>query len=194
MDITLFCYNYEYQKKDHLLILLSRLARYSWEPKWKIILEILWVLFEKISFIYPDSKTFEYRGRCCPGPLFCSMNKAKAQDNSVLYWKVFTLTDLNPRFGVPWDMLGVFLWSSAFIMLQKKSFDQKKIWISCTGLKVPLPFFQNWKIAKMALLNPWMKFKKYFGQNTSFQALWRWHLHTKNIPNMSQIQDLGKSE
>ena len=38
----------------------------------------------------------------------------------------------------------------------------------------------NWKIAKMALLNPWMKFEKYFGQKHSFEALW------KNIPNMSQ--------
>ena len=41
--------------------------------------------------------------------------------------------------------------------------------ISCTGSKVP--FWQNGKIDKLALLNPCMKFKKIFGQKTSFEAL-----------------------
>ena len=41
-----------------------------------------------------------------------------------------TLTNLNPGFGGPWDILGI------FIMLQKKSFGQKNFWISWTGSKV----------------------------------------------------------
>ena len=45
-----------------------------------------------------------------------------------------------------------------FIMLQRKSFGQKKFWIPRTGSK--LSFCQNWKIAKLALLNPCMEFKK----------------------------------
>ena len=51
---TLFFYKSEYQKQGQLLILFSRLARYSWEPKLKRIFEILWVLFEKISVFYND--------------------------------------------------------------------------------------------------------------------------------------------
>ena len=38
----------------HLLILLSRLASDSQEPKLKRIFEILWVLLEKISVFYSD--------------------------------------------------------------------------------------------------------------------------------------------
>mgnify|MGYP001229301662 CR=1 FL=1 len=34
------------------------------------------------------------------------------------------LTDLNPEFGGPWDMLGIFLVNVIFIMLLKKSFGQ----------------------------------------------------------------------
>ena len=34
--ITLLFYNYEYQKIEHMLILLSRLANYSLQPKLKI--------------------------------------------------------------------------------------------------------------------------------------------------------------
>jgi hypothetical protein len=37
------------------------------------------------------------------------------------------------------------------------------------GAKVP--FWQNGKIAKMALLNPCIKFKMFFGQKTSLEAL-----------------------
>ena len=59
-----------------------------------------------------------------------------------------------------------------FIMLQKNTFGQKFFWISCTGSKVP--FWQKWKIAKMALLNPCMKFKNFFGQKHSSEALWKW--------------------
>ena len=42
----------------------------------------------------------------------------------------------------------------------------------CNENKVP--FWQKWKIAKMALLNPCMKFKNFFGQKHSFEALWKW--------------------
>jgi hypothetical protein len=51
----------------------------------------------------------------------------------------------------------------------KDVFWQKKILISRMRSKVP--FWQNGKIAKMALLNPCMKFKKFFGPETSFEAL-----------------------
>ena len=68
---------------------------------------------------------------------------------------------INPGFDGPWGLLWIFFVNGTFIMLQKKSFDQKIFWISCTNSKVP--FWQNWKIAKMALLNPCMKFKKFFG-------------------------------
>ena len=43
---------------------------------------------------------------------------------------------LNPGFGGPWDMLGIFFVNVIFITLQKKSFGQKKFWIPCTGSKV----------------------------------------------------------
>ena len=39
---------------------------------------------------------------------------------------VCTLTDLNPVFGKPWDMLWLFFGFGTFIMLQKKSFGQKQ--------------------------------------------------------------------
>ena len=51
----------------------------------------------------------------------------------------------------------------------------------------------NWKIAKMALLNPCMEFKIYFGQTTSFQALWRWHLQKISL-TYPKFLDLGQSE
>ena len=56
-----------------------------------------------------------------------------------------------------------------FIMLQKNNFGQKKFRISCTGSKVP--FWLFFIFAKMALLNPCMKFKNFFGQKHSFEAL-----------------------
>ena len=74
----------------------------------------------------------------------------------------------------------------------KEVFWQKKFWISCTGSKVP--FWQNGKIAKMALLNPCMKFKNFFAQKTSFEALWKCHLQKIFITcsRVRQIQDLGQ--
>ena len=74
----------------------------------------------------------------------------------------------------------------------KEVFQPKKFWISCTSSKVP--FCQNWKIAKMALLNPCMEFKFFFGQKTSFEAFWRWHLQKIFLtwPRVRQIQDLGQ--
>ena len=84
-----------------------------------------------------------------------------------------TFSCINPGFGGPWKNLWIFLVNGTFIMSQKKSFCQKKFWISCTGSKVP--FWQNGKIAKMALLNLCMKFEIFFGQKYSFEALWKWH-------------------
>ena len=83
-----------------------------------------------------------------------------------------TFSCINPGFGRLWDMLRKIFLIPIFIMLQKNAFGQKIFWISCTGSKVP--FWQKWKIAKMALLNRCMKFKKIFGQKHSFEALWKW--------------------
>ena len=44
---------------------------------------------------------------------------------------------LNPGFGRPWDMLGIFFVMFLFITLQKKSFGQKFFWIPYIGTKVP---------------------------------------------------------
>ena len=85
-----------------------------------------------------------------------------------------TFNCINPGFDGPWGTLWILLVNGTFIMPQKKSFCQKKFRISCTGSKVP--FCQFFHSAKMALLNPCMKFKKKFGQKT-FEAF------TKNIHN-----------
>ena len=75
-----------------------------------------------------------------------------------------------------------FFVNGIFIMLQNKYFGQNIFWISCTGSKVP--FSQNLKNAKMALLNPWMKFK----ENQLKDFFWSIMKmpFTKNISNMSQ--------
>ena len=83
-----------------------------------------------------------------------------------------TFSWINPGFGGPWDMLWISFGYGTFIMLQKKSFGQNNFWISYTGSKVPL--WQFFNFAKMALLNPCMKFKNFFGQKYSFDALWKW--------------------
>ena len=103
---------------------------------------------------------------------------------------ICTLTDLNPGFDGPWKKLWIFFVNGTFLMPQKKSFGQKIFWISFTGSKVP--FWQNGKIAKMALLNPCMKFEFFFGKKTSFEALWMCHLLKVSItcPRVRQIQDL----
>jgi hypothetical protein len=67
-----------------------------------------------------------------------------------------TLTDLNPGFGGPWNMLRILLGYGTFIMLQGNRFAKKKI-ISSTGSKVL--FWQFFISAKMALFNPCMKLK-----------------------------------
>ena len=73
----------------------------------------------------------------------------KSRESFLKNVPICTLTDLNTGFGGPWNKLQIMLVKGTFIMPQKKSFGQKKIWISCTGSK--LPFWQNVKIAKMAL-------------------------------------------
>ena len=91
------------------------------------------------------------------------------------------------------QVMNIFVYGT-FIMNRKKSFGQMFFWISCTGSKVP--FWQNVKIAKMALLNPCMKFKKKFGQKTSFEALWKCHLLKLFVTcsRVRQIQYLGQSK
>ena len=105
-----------------------------------------------------------------------------------------TFSCINPGFNEPWGLLWIYFLNGTFIMLQKNTFGQKKFRISCTGSKVP--FWKNWKIAKMALLNRCMKFKIFFGQKTSFEALWKCHLQKIFITfsRVHQIQDLGQSK
>ena len=56
-----------------------------------------------------------------------------------------------------------------------------------------LQFFHS---AKMAFLNPCMKFKTFFDQKTLFEALWKCHLQKIFITfsRVRQIQDLGQSK
>ena len=65
-----------------------------------------------------------------------------------------TFSCIHSGFGEPWDKLWIFFLIAIFIMLQKNDFGQEKFQISSTSL--------NWIIAKMALLNPCMKFEKCF--------------------------------
>ena len=67
-----------------------------------------------------------------------------------------------------------------FIILQKNDFGQKNFWISCTGSKVP--FWQNWKIAKMALLNLCMKFKIFLAKSILLK-----HYENGNKKKYSQL-------
>ena len=105
-----------------------------------------------------------------------------------------TFSCINPGFGGPWDKLWLFFLVPIFIMLQKNAFGRKIFWISCTGSKVP--FWQFFIFAKMALLNPCMKFKFFFAQKASFEALWKCHLLKIFITfsKVRQIQDLGQSK
>ena len=58
-----------------------------------------------------------------------------------------------------------------------------------------LPFWQFFNAGKMALLNPCMEFKNFFGRKAFFEGLWRWHLQKifLTCPRVQQIQDLGTS-
>ena len=105
-----------------------------------------------------------------------------------------TFSSINPGFGGPWGMLWIYLLFDIFIMLQKNTFGQKKFQISYTGSKVP--FWKNWKIAKMALLNRCMKFKFFFDQKYSFEALWKcqWEKIFITCPRVRQIQDLCRKK
>ena len=83
----------------------------------------------------------------------------------------------SPGFGGPWDMLGICFVNVIFITLQKKSFGQKNVWIPDMGSKVP--FCQNWKIAKMALLNQCMEFKFFLGQKIILKCPQICYIHVK---------------
>ena len=57
-----------------------------------------------------------------------------------------TFSCINPGFGGPWGMLWIFFLIGIFIMLQKNTFGQKNF-----KFHALVPFWKNWKIAKMAL-------------------------------------------
>ena len=80
-------------------------------------------------------------------------------------WNLFSSLDIreNPLFVLflhkswIWQTLGHVTKKFSYCHFHnapKECFWPKKNWISCTGSKVP--FWQKWKIAKMALLNPCM--------------------------------------
>ena len=75
----------------------------------------------------------------------------------------------------------------------KEVFRPIFFWISWMGLTAP--FCQFFHSAKIALLNPCIKFK-FFGQKTSFEALWKCHIQKIFITcsRICQIQYLGQSK
>ena len=69
------------------------------------------------------------------------------------------------------------LTKGSFTPHQKKAFSPKNIQIYCRASKIVITYI-FWcisKFAKMALLNPCMKFKKKICQKDSFEALWKCH-------------------
>ena len=54
----------------------------------------------------------------------------------------------------------------------------------------------KWKNCQNGTFEPCMKFKKFYGQKTSFEALWKCHLQKIFITfsRVCQIQDLGQSK
>ena len=136
---------------------------------------------------------------CFPGLLGIHRNPKskeffKSRESFLKKVSVCTLTDLNPGFGGPWKKLWIFFVYGTFIMPQKRSFGRNFFWISCTGSK--MPFWQFFHSAKMALLNPCMKFKKKFDQKPSYEALWKCHIQKIFVTcsRVRQIQDLGQSK
>ena len=78
--ITLSFCNIEPWKNKHFLILHSSLVRYSWENKLKMIFEILWVLFEKISVFYSNwPKSWIWQD---PGTSKCHLHN----DSKEVFW------------------------------------------------------------------------------------------------------------
>ena len=93
----------------------------------------------------------------------------------------------------------MFSFKSIFCKIYQQKQEMTLIGSSQSFLHVArskVPFWQNGKIAKMALLNPCMKFKKIFCQKTSFEALQKCHLQKIFITfsRVCQIQDLGQSK
>ena len=88
-------------------------------------------------------------------------------------------------------MLEIFFVNLIFKTLQKKSFGQKKIWISCTGLKVP--FWQFFISGKLALLNSCMEFKIFFWPKDFFWSVLKMTFEKNISVWVRQIQDLGQS-
>ena len=99
--------------------------------------------------------TFQF---CFPGLLGIHRNPKwkeflKSRESFLKKVPICTLTDLNTRFGGPWNKLQIILVNGTFIMPQKKSFGQKKFWISCTAI---FPFCQN------GTFEPVHEIQKYF--------------------------------
>ena len=86
---------------------------------------------------------------------------------------ICTLTDLNPGFGGPWDMLGIFFVNVIFIMLQKNSFGkkifEKKILNSMHGFKSAiLPELKN---CQNGTFEPVDEIKKIFWPKHFFSSI-----------------------
>ena len=84
------------------------------------------------------------------------------------------LTDLNPGFGGPWNMLGIFFVNVVYIT-SKEVFWPKKVLNSIHGFKSAI--CQNWKITKIqsrASLWRWAQSYRYY--------CYKWIAMTLNLP------------
>ena len=123
-----------------------------------------------------------------------------------------TFSCINSGFGGPWDKLWKNFVIAIFIMLQKNVFGKKKFECHARNQKchfgkiekLPKWHFWTWawnskknlNFAKMALLNLGMTFENFFGQNHSFEALWKWQQEKifTTCPRVRQIQDLCRKK
>ena len=92
-----------------------------------------------------------------------------------------TLTDLNPGFGGPLDMLGIFFVNVIYTTLQKKSFRHNFFWIA---------WVQKCHFGNFSILAKWYFWTHAWNSKTKLPKDFFWSIinipFQKNIPNMSQ--------
>ena len=95
---------------------------------------------------------------------------------------VFYVTDLNPGFGRPWDMLVIFFVNFIFIMLQKKSWPKEYLNFIHGFKSAILAIFQFWQNGTFELVH---EIQKFVWPKDFFWSIMKMAF-TKNITNMSQ--------
>jgi hypothetical protein len=110
-----------------------------------------------------------------------TQNKKNFWNPWVLFEKSLSLYFDWPKYWI-WRTLEQIM--NIFCIWQFQNASKEVFWLFfflnlCTGLKVP--FCQFFHSAKMALLNPCMKIKKYFSQKTSFEAFWKCLISIHNL-------------